>query len=216
MARWPFDKRALLAWREGVKARLGIGVFGARNPQIRALTLPASMRREGARDGLAIVAIVKDEAAYLEEWILFHAMLGVCSVILYDNGSTDGTADLVAQGHWGAEVKRLDWRSFDGIDAAQQLAYNHALANYGADHRWMAFIDVDEFLMPLEGADLPSALDRFAHQPGVTLPWVNFGPDGHCVMPAGLVTESYTERAAFPPRPAPPSLARRPQGEGPG
>ncbi|MEM6357048.1 MAG: glycosyltransferase family 2 protein [Pseudomonadota bacterium] len=170
--------------------------------------LPARRRREGARDGIAIAAIFKDEAPYLEEWIEFHALLGVRAFFLYDNGSTDGSAALLDAGGFSAEVTRLPWWSFDGMQGTQQLAHAHMLGNFAADFRWVAFIDVDEFLMPAEGESLPATLERFQHLPCVSLPWICFGPNGHKLRPEGLVIESYTERAALPHDPRQFSLLR--------
>jgi hypothetical protein len=38
---------------------------------------------------LAICAIIRDEALYLEEWVAFHMIMGVSAFCIYDNGSTD-------------------------------------------------------------------------------------------------------------------------------
>jgi len=189
------------------RLREGLRRLAGRDPHA-PFRLPADVGRDGARRGVAVVAIMRDEAEYLPEWIAFHAMLGVRAFVIYDNGSTDGTAALLAGRDWGAEIRRLDWAAFDGLNATQALAYSHALANYGAEFRWMAFIDVDEFLFPLEGDSLPDALARFEGQPCLSLPWFNFGPDGHATRPAGPVIAAYRERAVFPPGPGQASLLR--------
>ncbi|MEO1532466.1 MAG: glycosyltransferase family 2 protein [Pseudomonadota bacterium] len=170
--------------------------------------LPPSRRTAGAREGIAIAAIFKDEAPYLEEWIEFHALLGVRAFFLYDNGSTDGSAELLDAGGFSAAVTRLPWWSFDGMQSTQNFAHAHMLANFAADFRWVAFIDVDEFLMPADGDDLGATLGRFEHLPCVSLPWICFGPNGHKTRPEGLVIESYTERAALPHDPRQFSLLR--------
>jgi hypothetical protein len=46
-------------------------------------------------DKIAVCALFKDEAPYLLEWLAFHRMIGVDLFVLYDNGSSDGGADLV-------------------------------------------------------------------------------------------------------------------------
>ena len=196
----------LLSWRDGVRARFFVSKL--RQFKAQTLRLPARAAASDGQTGLAIVSVFKDEAPYLEEWILFHAMMGVRAFFLYDNGSIDTSAALLDQGEWGAEVKRLDWQSFDGINATQQLAHNHALANYGGQFRWMAFIDIDEFLFPVNAADLSEVLETLTHLPGVSVPWVNFGPNGHAHQPDGLVIDNYTERAVFPPRQDQTSLLR--------
>ena len=195
-----------LMLRNGLLARLGF--YPRWDRRSNPFRLPASARREGARAGMAIATVIKDEAPYLEEWIEFHAMLGVRAFYIYDNGSTDGGPALLAEGGWSAEVKCLDWISFDGIRSTQLLAFAHALANYGADYRWFALTDVDEFIFPADGESLPDAMEQFVHLPGLSLPWLSFGTNGHRSRPEGLVIENYTERAAFPPDPRQFSLLR--------
>lgn len=174
----------------------------------RPYRLPQRIAAPPTRAGVALVATVKDEARHLAEWVEFHAMLGASAVYLYDNGSTDGADALIDATPWSVPVTRVPWRSFDGVGGAQRFAYAHALANFGDRHRWMAFIDVDEFLFPLIDPDLPTALSRFEAQPAVCLPWFNFGSGGHRERPPGLVIENYRERSAFPPLPGQGSLLR--------
>ncbi|MEM8623935.1 MAG: glycosyltransferase family 2 protein [Pseudomonadota bacterium] len=200
------NKRDFLILRN--RLRRALGLMPDKRRRRDPWALPESRRREGVRDGIAIAAIFKDEAPYLEEWIAFHAMLGVRAFYFYDNGSTDGSAEMLDAGGFGVAVHRIPWISFDGMHAAQHFAHAHMLTNFGADYRWVAFIDVDEFLMPVEGESLPASLERFAHLPCVSLPWICFGPNGHRARPEGLVIENYTERAALPHDPRQFSLLR--------
>jgi len=151
------------------------------------------------RDGLAIVSLVKNERFYIEEWIEFHTLLGVRAFYIYDNGSDDGTPEYLKTREWESNVHCFDWRSFDGLGSAQRFAYCHAIANYGADFRWMIFLDLDEFVFPVEDKNLIAALSRCAQVPSISMPWMNFGPDSHQRRPCGLVIENYKERAQFPP-----------------
>ena len=91
----------------------------------------------------------------------------------------------------------------DGF-SPQHRAYAHALSEFGPRWRWMAIIDVDEFLFASEHDHLPDTLHQYEDCPAVVVPWLMFGPSGHQDRPAGLVIESYTERAVFP---APPDRA---------
>lgn len=45
--------------------------------------------------GLTFVAIVKDEGPYLIEWIEYHQFLGVDHFLIYDNGSSASTKELL-------------------------------------------------------------------------------------------------------------------------
>ncbi|MEJ0016325.1 MAG: glycosyltransferase family 2 protein [Acetobacteraceae bacterium] len=143
-------------------------------------------------DKIAICAIFKDEAPYLLEWLAFHRMIGVDLFVLYDNGSTDGGADIVRRSSFAKNVTLLDWAERPG----QLSAYNHFRINHAARFTWAGFIDIDEFLMPLAGSSIREILMRRAYAPyaQILLQWLVFGPSGHEARPGGLVIENYTRR----------------------
>lgn len=158
------------------------------------------------RCGIAVVAIVKNEAPYIGEWMAFHANLGVRSIYLYDNGSTDETVQLAEGQRLRAEVRVIPWMNFARHIRVQTAAYNHAVANFGSRYRWMAFLDVDEFIFPKYCDDLNEAMGAYEGIPAVSFPWHMFGPSGHRRRPDALVIEAYCQRTEFPPTPATLSL----------
>jgi hypothetical protein len=141
--------------------------------------------------GVVIVCIVRNEADYLEEWIAYHAALGVDHFIVYDNGSTDGSAALLERYQNHGLLTRIDWP----LGGGQLAAYNHALRFFGRVARWLAYYDVDEFLVPLVDDDIPSFLDRFPDVAVVRVPRLEFGYSGHRQAPPGLAVEEYTQVA---------------------
>lgn len=163
--------------------------------------LSAPIVPDPGRAGVAVVAIVRDEERYIEEWLDYHVAVGARHFYMYDNHSTDRTAALLAQGRWAGRITVMPWRNFDAAIRIQNAAYNHALANFGPLHRWMAFIDVDEFIVPKRSNTLTEALKELDDLPAVSIAWHMFGPSGHATRPPGLVIENYLERAEFPPRP---------------
>ena len=152
------------------------------------------------RYGVAIAVIVKNEATYISDWLTFHSLAGVREVILYDNGSTDGTAD-IAQSFAGMTTTIIPWQ----LDVTaprsnlpfgcQALAYSHAICTFGHRYRWMAFIDVDEYLVPRTSNTIPEALEELMECSSVSLPWVMFGHSGNINMPDAAVPFAYIRRA---------------------
>ena len=156
--------------------------------------------REGKAEGdfpvsLAIAAIIKDEAPYIREWIEFHKLMGVGEFYLYDNESSDEIADVLApyisEGVVRYEKIRGKKRQCD--------AYNDAIEKYSARAKYIAFLDVDEFLMPAEeGGRLIDVADSIMAQDkcigGCTVNWLCYGSGGHEKKPEGLVTEAYVMR----------------------
>lgn len=155
------------------------------------------------RAGLAVVAIVKNEARYIAEWAAFHACAGVQHFYVYDNGCTDGTIaalrgvlapDQVTVIAWDQKFRLGFW---EGEVHNQMLAYAHATRNFGGAHRWMAWIDVDEFLVP-KGGTLTQALEPLEPHAMISLPWHMFGRGGHQVPPDGGIVPNYLRRNPDP------------------
>jgi hypothetical protein len=148
--------------------------------------------------GIAIAAMFKNEGPYLAEWIEFHLMVGVRHIYLYENGSTDDYQAAVAPFIRDGVVTLIPWRNFYRLPQ-QALAYAHAIGNFGMDYRWMAFIDIDEFLFPVAGTSLDDTMKKLEHLPAISMPWFMYGHGGHERKPDGLVIKNFIERAAFPP-----------------
>jgi hypothetical protein len=171
-----------------------LGLFGA-----KGRSLQAPVRADPDRHGIALVAIVKDEASYIAEWIAFHAILGVRSVYIYDNGSTDETVVRAEGLRSLVNVRVVPWINFGRHIRVQTAAYNHALANFGRRYRWMIFLDVDEFVFPKDGGNLNETMAAYHDVPAVSFPWHMFGPSGHARRPDALVIEAFRARGPFPP-----------------
>lgn len=137
---------------------------------------------------LAVVVIVRDEATYIEEWLAYHRALGVGHFFIYDNGSDDGLDELLEPWVNHGLVTHIRWL----LPGGQVDAYNHALRFFGPSVDWLAYFDVDEFLVPLVDDDIPSALARFPDAADVRVPRREFGFSGHRTRPETLVIEAYT------------------------
>jgi hypothetical protein len=139
---------------------------------------------------LSIVAVYRDEASYLREWIEFHRIVGVERFYLYDNFSVDDHRELLAPYVEEGVVVLHEWPVFPG----QIPAYDHAVRRYREESRWMALIDLDEFLFSPTGRPLPEILREYEQHPGVLANWAIFGSSGHRTRPPGLVLENYRRR----------------------
>lgn len=153
------------------------------------------------RSGVAIVTMVKNESEYILEWLNFHLTSGVQHFYIYDNGSTDNTVELLRDAIGDEVLTIFPWQQEIGpafprsaVIHNQVLAYAHAASNFGGAYRWMAFIDVDEFLIPRHHASINDALDELSSFSNISLPWHMFGTSGHAKKPEGGVLKNYTNR----------------------
>jgi Glycosyltransferase family 92 len=140
---------------------------------------------------LAVCAIFRNEARYLAEWVAFHRLQGVERFYLYDNLSTDDWRSELAPEIASGVVEVVHWP----LEPGQMPAYDDCLERHRADARWIAMIDIDEFLFSPTGRPLPDVLRGFDTHPGVAVNRRFFGTNGHRRPPGGLVTESYPMRS---------------------
>jgi hypothetical protein len=140
---------------------------------------------------LAVCAIFRDEARYLAEWIAFHRLQGVQRFYLYDNLSRDDWRSQVDAEVAAGVVDATSWP----ITPGQAGAYEDCLQRHRDDARWIAFIDVDEFLFSPTGRPLPDVLRDFETFPGVVVNWRCYGPNGWQEPAEGLLIESHPRRA---------------------
>jgi hypothetical protein len=148
---------------------------------------------------LGIVAIAKNEEDYIKEWVAFHKVMGFDKIILYDNDSTDNMVEeikpFIDEGY-------VIYNEIHGV--IQQLnAYNDALKKYGKLFKYLAFIDCDEFLFPVDPHETVLSviektmrLDRNAG--GVCVNFVMFGSSGHETKPEGLLIDNFLWRSKLP------------------
>jgi Glycosyltransferase family 92 len=144
---------------------------------------------------LAICAIFKDEASYLAEWVTFHRLMGVDRFYLYDNDSSDDWREVLAPELGAGIVRATAWPGGPIQGGVQRTAYSDCIRRHRRDTRWIAFIDIDEFLFSPLGRPLPDVLRDFDRVPAVVVNWRNFGTGGWEHRPNGLVTENYLTRA---------------------
>lgn len=140
---------------------------------------------------LAVCAIFREEAPFLDEWIAFHHGVGATHFYLYNNFSTDDFRTVLEPWIARGLVTLRDWR----VPVGQLSAYRDCARRYRTKCRWIAFIDVDEYLFSPQQVDIRPILARFADCPAVEVHEHTYGAAGHEQRPAGPLVEAFTRRA---------------------
>jgi hypothetical protein len=176
-------------------------------------------------DSIAICIMIKDDHSYINEWLTHHRELGVNHFYVYDNESTPPYTNLgddVTIINWDenqyfklmlpvinkdlydssflgnteiTELKTTHWVNYPERDSKQYKAYQHCLNNFGAKHKWIAFLDSDEFINVAEGLTLPAILKVYAEDKSVgqlLIRWRVFSSSGHLTKQP-LQKEAYTD-----------------------
>jgi hypothetical protein len=140
---------------------------------------------------LSLCCIVKDEDGAIEEWVAFHLSVGVDFIIVVDNGPSAKLPAILAPYRRAGVVELV---TFTAKGEQQQQAYERVVKKMAGKTRWLGFIDVDEFLFPVEAAQLPEVLHDYDDYAGVAVNWVSYGSSGHENSPEGFVIDNFTER----------------------
>lgn len=113
---------------------------------------------------------VDDTAHRLREWLLFHEMVGFEQVYVYDNteGSKSQLYDICAEfkfcvyHKWPAAVCNNNRPNHPnpGERSSQYAAEASCRERYGPSADWMAFIDTDEYLVPMKSDTWKDVLEE--------------------------------------------------------
>lgn len=147
---------------------------------------------------LSICAMFQNEAEYLKEWIEYHRLLGVQRFYLYNNNSTDNYEQVLKPYIKEGIVELTNWPSPPDLEwiPYQKKAYNHCIGKTTYQTRWLAIIDVDEFIVPHKHNNLLDFLKTYENMGGVMISWQFFGTNGLKSIPSNqLMIESLTKKA---------------------
>jgi hypothetical protein len=129
-------------------------------------------------ESAAICAIQKSGLWYIDEWVDYHIALGFQTIFVYDNSDDyevlewysqkfSGGTDLVHIAHWPGSNQQMP-------------AYNDCMKfiQKHQTHSWIAFIDLDEFIVMKDMNKYPHIMDLLDTIPqdagGLTANWQMF------------------------------------------
>lgn len=136
---------------------------------------------------LSVCAIAKNEGPYFKEWIEWHQKQGVEKFYIYDNESTDCTKEVLAP---FIESGVVEYTYFPG-QKKQLAAYDDCFERHRLETRWLAVIDLDEFIVPMQYKDIPSFLRPLEKFSVVEINWLCYGSGGAKTREPGDVMERF-------------------------
>ena len=126
----------------------------------------------------SICLIIRDESEYLKEWLDWHIGQGVEHFYIYDHDSKDPIEEWIERNapELASKITVIDWSGIH--DNAQPDAYNHCLARYGQDSKWIGFIDTDEHVRVKTGQLLSEFLTNYERYAGLFIVWTMYDACG--------------------------------------
>jgi glycosyltransferase involved in cell wall biosynthesis len=142
---------------------------------------------------VGLCAIVRNEASYIQEWAAFHHLQGVFPLLIFDNGSTDGTGNLLRAARSEAGISVIECpRMASRFDSVQRQAYAQGAQLLAGKADWVLFVDADEFVYSEHGR-LASAFSVFPENTGaVAIGQRVFGSSGRRLRGPAPVSSRFT------------------------
>jgi len=142
----------------------------------------------------AVCAVFKNESHILEEWLKHYLYHGVEHFYLVNDFSTDDFITIINK---YSQYVTLFNNDIITKDVGRQIqVYNKYFTSILPESKWMAIIDLDEFLYsPLE-IDIKKILNNIDNYSQIIVDWLHFGSNGHILQPQSVV-EGFTKRAEF-------------------
>lgn len=150
---------------------------------------------------LSICAIFQDETPFLKEWIEFHRLMGVEHFYLYNHQSKDHFQEVlepyIQKGIVELINKQTTAITLKAFNNLQCKCYNECLKSSKGVSKWVAFLDLDEFLFPTSSKKkLSQIMEEYGQFGGIGVNWVIFGTSNVWKIPKyQLITETLKLRA---------------------
>ena len=153
------------------------------------------LKRKPRSDRITIVSSMKNEGAFILEWVAYHLSIGVTHFLVYTNDCDDPTNAILDRLQKQGIVTRID-NPFNrkAGQKPQRAALNDAIKRREVTQAdWVGIIDVDEFVNIHIGDGTFAALFDAANDPNViSMTWRFFGNRGTHTFEDRWQTEQFT------------------------
>jgi hypothetical protein len=139
---------------------------------------------------VAICAIAKNEAPYLEEWTAYHHILGFDPIRVYSHEPEDDSDTVLDRLARHGLLEWTPWSVHRKLKP-QWVAYEDGLEKLRGRATWIAFIDLDEFVVLPQHDTIQAFLGDYGDLDAIAMNWKLFGSSGHLKREPGLVIERF-------------------------
>ncbi|TMX05949.1 hypothetical protein EJD97_000083 [Solanum chilense] len=148
---------------------------------------------------MCVCTMLRNQASFLKEWIMYHTRIGVQRWFIYDNNSLDDIDDVIKLLS-NINVTRHVWPWIK----TQEAGFAHCALRARDVCEWVGFMDVDEFFHLPTGMSLLDILRNQSRSNSkvaeLRVSCHNFGPSGLKHVPTQGVTMGYNCRMIAPER----------------
>lgn len=149
--------------------------------------------QKSAKTKICLCGIAKLENKYIREWTEHYLNLGFDKIYLYDNNDIDGEdfTEVIAD---YIDCHKVEIINVRGKQNQQIACYNNFYHTYAKKYDWVAFFDIDEFLVLKTDTDIHQYVARakFKNFDGIAINWKYFDDNDLTSYSSEPVTERFT------------------------
>ncbi|EHH67504.1 hypothetical protein GMO_24990 [Gluconobacter morbifer G707] len=146
---------------------------------------------------VAIVLFVKNEFSDIAGWIAWHRALGVKTLFIFDDHSSDGTWEIIQSAAAVCDIRafRTDPVRQPDFYLRQRDSFMAAAEMCKGQYDWLGFLDGDEYVYLRHHNTLPAFLSGFDHADAVGLSWRIQGSSERVVRPKVTSVEAFLQHS---------------------
>lgn len=140
-------------------------------------------------DYSAVCAIAKDEDSGILHWVNYNFAIGFEKIYIFDNNSKNPLKKILKKYIENGIVHVFE---ITEKESPQLSAYTFFLQNFAQESRWVAFIDIDEYICPLSCNNINNFLSQYEEYAALGIHWKIFTSNGHISRPKKSPVDAYT------------------------
>ncbi|NHN90354.1 glycosyltransferase family 2 protein, partial [Acetobacter sicerae] len=158
-------------------------------------------RKDNLTDNLlpsvAIALYVKNEFSDIAGWISWHFALGVKTLFIFDDHSTDGTWEIIqaAAKCYDIRFTRTSPELEADFTKRQRDAFFMAARECKGKYDWLGCLDGDEYVYLRHSDSLPDFLSKFNHADAIGFSWKIYGSSDRVLRPRIPAPQAFTRHS---------------------
>lgn len=148
---------------------------------------------------IAICTLMKNGHEYLKEWLDYHFSIGIDTIFIYEDYSSKSHSEICSEYPNVVLESVSHLIESDANDVTRQgKVCNAFIRKHRMEYDWVAFIDLDEFIMLEDGLTLDGLLEEYRGESGLFMFWKMFKSDGRIENPHTPLMETYKTECELP------------------
>lgn len=143
-----------------------------------------------------VCSVFKNESHILNEWISHYLYHGADHIFLVNDNSTDDYQKIIEKYNSKVTLFHNDIQTTNV--GRQSLINNKYFLPLQSTSKWLAILDMDEFLYSPGEINIPTVLEKYKEYSQICVDWLMFGSNGNLYQP-GSVCEGFKTRVIMSP-----------------